>query len=429
MQIPVNRLPPEILSKILQHRGCGQDLIMATHVCRYWRSVLISDQSLWTSYQFSSTHDVDRTLAYLKRCEAMTIDIKINLKDLQNLDVLQHLVPHIARTKSFIIEGSSDVFTASSILLCERVPSLEYLSMRVNEHTVYTLKHSVRALNNFLGQQAPSLRSVVFDSICPLLGSPFQLPSLTDLDLNLPDNAGPIRMSSLFRLLSNCPRLQKACIAIHCKILQDVTLDQVVSLDSLVKLVYTCHTSGRFTPFLKLPRLKSLHIALDAGKVDHLADILPHSSHTLLSEATSMWLLNAEHSQRVGLSGNGVNISFTMSRGGTGVTSAGFYDGAYIPFEQIEDLEFGGCDISADFPLNRFKELSRFRVNPCNKRIAEEVLWLLRPRHGGIPCPSLREITYTLSQSTESYMIPLINLAIEREQAGCQVELLFVPTR
>ena len=39
--VPVNRFPPEILSTVLEYRTNEWDLIDATHVCRYWRSVLV----------------------------------------------------------------------------------------------------------------------------------------------------------------------------------------------------------------------------------------------------------------------------------------------------------------------------------------------------------------------------------------------------
>jgi hypothetical protein len=291
---------------------------------------------------------------------------------------------------------------------------------------MYSRERSVRALGDFLGHQAPSLRSVEFNGIFPILGSFFPLPSLTELYLRLPGGMDPFRISSLFRLFSSCPRLQTARINVQCTLSQDIVLGQVILLDSLVELEYTCNNFGRFIPFLRLPRLKRLRIFL--GKVEKLADLLPHNGHNLLSGATTMSHFYDGGSQAVELSGNGVDASFGAFENAMGTTSAGWFsDDTYIPFGQIGDLEFGGYHISADFPFHLFKKLTTFRVIPKSEPIAAVVFGLLRPRPGaGIPCPSLRGITYTFSKPTEWYMRPLIGLARERERAGYQLELVCV---
>jgi hypothetical protein len=183
--------------------------------------------------------------------------------------------------------------------------------------------YSARSLDNFLGQRAPSLRSATFSGICPLLESPFPLPNLTELNIHLSEDMGPIRISLLLSLCSSCLRLQRAGISAHCQLLQDVTLDQVVSLDSLVELEYTCNNSCRFIPFLKLSRLKRLHVSLKKGNVEKLIDLLPHDDHTLLSGATSMSHVHDYESQIVGLSGNGVDAEFSVLRDWIHPSSAG----------------------------------------------------------------------------------------------------------
>ena len=55
---PVNRLPPEILSRIAQ---CSlnaavdaRPIVPLTHVCRYWRDSITSDPANWTLYPTST---------------------------------------------------------------------------------------------------------------------------------------------------------------------------------------------------------------------------------------------------------------------------------------------------------------------------------------------------------------------------------------
>ncbi|KAF9647853.1 hypothetical protein BDM02DRAFT_2481269 [Thelephora ganbajun] len=239
--IPVNRLPAEILSRVLEYRTREGDLIAATHVCRFWRSVLVSSPSLWGCFRFKSSYDVDRTLMYLERSKSASIDVRLNTNSSRELEVLQYLTPHISRTRSFTIEGTSGVHAAAFILFCNPFPSLEHLEIPSREG-------SVRLPDSFLGQQAPSLCTVSFRGICPTFESPFPFPNLTEFHLHLPGDSSPFRMSSLFRFFSGCSRLQNICINISSKMLQDNSLDHVISLESLVELDYTYNTAGRISP-------------------------------------------------------------------------------------------------------------------------------------------------------------------------------------
>jgi len=90
---PVNKLPPEVLSTVLEHRANDLDLIAATHVCRHWRFTLISTPSLWTHLLFRSGPDVDRALTYLKRSRSAPIDVEIDLDMPEGLEVSKCLAP------------------------------------------------------------------------------------------------------------------------------------------------------------------------------------------------------------------------------------------------------------------------------------------------------------------------------------------------
>lgn len=432
MCVPVNKLPPEILSRVLYHRSCGQDLISATHVCRYWRSTLISTPSLWKTFHFNrSSCDVDRTLTYLERSKAVPIDIHIGPHyPSRDLYKLQHISPHMSRMRSFTITSHPNIDIVSSLLLCQPVPCMERLIMDSS-------RPFVRPLHNFLGQHAPSLRSATFTGICPMLESPFQLPNLNELRLFIPQDAGSFRISLLFGFCSSCSQLRGAYIRICCKILEDVPLDQVILMDSLVELEYSCATTARLLPYLKLPRLNRLRVCLRKAKVDALARLLPHNGRTLLSGVTSMSLSYCGGTiQVVELSGKGIEASFTASNEESiafsgesdGADSAHWFsDEAYIPFGQIEDLEFNNYYNYEHFPIHLFENLATFRMYPHDGRSAERVLGLLRPLPGaGVPCPSLHHIDCILGPYTssdfESLVGSFINLVGERERAGCRLK-------
>ena len=418
--IPVNRLPPEILSRVLEFRTPEWDLVTATHVCQYWRSTLTSTPSLWSCFQFQSSHDLDRTLTYLERSKSALIDLSINIDSPRDSEVLNCIAPHIARTRSLIIRGSHDVHTAS-LLFCNPAPSLQNLE-------IHTFEGFVRLPDNFLGQQAPSLRSVSFSGICPTFESPFPLPNLTELYLYMPEGTGPLRMSGLFRFLSDSPLLQRICINIPSQTVQDVSLDQVVSLESLVELSYTCNSAGRVLSCLRLPHLKQFRVSSSLGQMQKLADILPRDGRALLTGATEMLYYCNQYSLRVDLSGKGVDVSFIAFPTTADDPSVDWFsDQMYIPFGQIEDLKVEACSIVADPPINFFAlgNLRVLRVVLGDGLFADGFLRLLHPDPGtGVPCRSLRELECTYWGSPGPLSGVLISLVRERKRAGHQLRLV-----
>ena len=278
MSVPVNRLPPEIFSRILEDRTRERELVPATHVCqRYWRSTLISAPSLWECFRFRSGHDLDRTLTYLERSKSAPIDIAIDRRLSPDPKVFKYLAPHLARTRSLIMQGSYGIHGAS-LLFCNPAPSLKLLK-------IHSRQGFAPLSENFLGQQAPSLNFVNFTGICPTFESLFPLPNLVEFNLHLPEGTGLFRVDAMFRFLSGCPRLRKVRINIPDETLQGIAQGQVISLESLVELGYAHNPGGRVLPCLKLPQLEQLQVSssLEPVQVQKLDDILPYDSRRLLA--------------------------------------------------------------------------------------------------------------------------------------------------
>ena len=121
-------------------------------------------------------------------------------------------------------------------------------------------------------------------------------------------------MTALFRLLSDSSLLEKLRIRIPNQTTQDIPMGQVISLESLVELEYTCNSGDRVLPYLKLPRLKHLQVvpSLRSGEVQKLADILPYDVHVLLAGVIRMSYNTDARSITVGLLGNRVIVSIVM---------------------------------------------------------------------------------------------------------------------
>ena len=344
--VSVNRLLPEVLSRVLGYRTCERDLLAATHACQYWRSTLTSAPSLWTCLQFKSGHDLDRAHTYLERSKSTLINVSMDYDSSWGNKVLDYIGPHIARTRSLIIQGSY-VFHPAYLLFCNPAPLLQHLEIHGRQGFVHLF-------DNFLVRRAPSLRSVSFDGVCPTFEAPLPLHDLTDFSLYLPESRDLFRMGALFRFFSGCPKLRKIRINIPNETFQDIAQGQVILLELLVELEYAQNPGGRALPHLKVPRLKQLRVSssLEPGQVQKLANILPHDGRALLAGTTKMLYYSKEHSLKVDLSGNGVSLSFVALCTRQNHPLVDWYlDQTCIPFGQIEDLIVEGCFL-INFPIN-----------------------------------------------------------------------------
>ena len=282
--------------------------------------------------------------------------------------------------------------------------------------------------DDFLGQQAPSLRSVTFYGIHPSFKSHLPLPSLVEFDLSLPKGAGPFHVGVLFRFLSNCPQLKKIRIKSE-SMSQDIPPDEIVSLESLAELDYTCDPVGQILPYLRLPRLERLQVSFPfrSGQVRKLSDLLPHSGHVLLSRATEISHYSYESSQRVKFFGMETDVSFVISRPPTYRNFVDWFPNEQcIPFGQIESLTVG-LSVPVDFPINVaiFENLRIIRIVPRRPESTEMFLRLLYPDQGArVPCPFLQEIRF----HCWGPLWLVINLARERKRTGYQLALVLVLT-
>lgn len=404
----VNRLPPEVLCAVFEHRDHERDdLVAATHVCQYWRSTLTSNPSLWTYLSVGPGHGVGRTLVYLKRSKSKTIDIVINADLSQELEVFQHLAPHMSRTRSLVVTGCMRVDSPASLLISTPTSSLQSLEISLIQ-----------------GPMCGPDNRPTFDGIVLFL------PKLTKLHLFLPESVGWFRLSSLLRFFSGCPQLEHVFVDLPPTTIHDVVEDQVVLLESLVELDYTCNAVCRVLPYLKLPHLKRLRVwsSFQAGQVNKLADLLPSDGCLLLARATNMGYVSNNDVEGFDLSGKETDISiFGFCTGERFVLTDWFSDESCIPFGQIEHLDFEGLTSSANLSFNPFRNLVTFQFTAGSTQRSNQVLSLLYPEPGAaIPCPSLREIWCNSCWYPRPFVRSLILRLTEREGEGHRLELVHV---
>ena len=115
--VPINRLPPEILGRVLEFREDDRDLISATHVCNRWRSALTSAPPLWTKVVF---RDSNRVLAYLTRSGGLPIDVsfiptRVSFEawKFDPEDLYTSRIPWFDRVQSIVVGGEDERIEAN----------------------------------------------------------------------------------------------------------------------------------------------------------------------------------------------------------------------------------------------------------------------------------------------------------------------------
>jgi len=128
--VPINRIPPEILSLIphfWESYSRDQDVITLTHVCRTWRDVFVSSPSLWTNLDCM---DLDKTRVYIERSKSSIIDLSLHSDHTSFSDPSLEFIPRVAgRLKSLTIQGGSEHLQDISTYLSCPAPLLEELSI------------------------------------------------------------------------------------------------------------------------------------------------------------------------------------------------------------------------------------------------------------------------------------------------------------
>ena len=151
--------------------------------------------------------------------------------------MFRYFAPHVERARSLTILGRHHTdLHAACFLLRTPSPTLQHLEVCTDGSTIHLP-------DDFLSRQAPSFRSIGFDTVHPAFESRCPLPSLIEFELSLSEGIGLCHVDALFQFFSGCPQLRKICFNSP-EIARDITLDQVASLESLVELDYSCDTVG-----------------------------------------------------------------------------------------------------------------------------------------------------------------------------------------
>ena len=414
---PINCLPPEVLAEILQVRGLDQDLVVATHVCRYWRSALVSTPCLWTRIP---CYDVDCASTYLERSKSAPIDVlAVKTRFSSPIDsALELVIPHLGRVRSIMIHTAPDEPLQAIFLFRSPAPLLRRL-----EISGYARGQISQLPGDFLGCHVPLLRFLQWrDSLSTR--SSVSLPNPTHLWLDDVDGV-PAPLCVILGLTSCAPHLQHLYITI---------LDVGLGLDSTP--VHDIHlgslrclelASGaglsRVIPHLKVPQLKELSLTLPfSEEAPTIANLLPSDSYPLITEVTSMEFSAGGGNIETNLEGEGTRVVVNAFITRVEDINDFFSDMSHttsFSFAQITRLKLRLMVGSLATRIGEFTNLELLELAYCEEDM--EVLFALSPSLqpvSRIPCPCLVEMRVHFYHSTAYAADSLKQMVRSRKEAG-----------
>ncbi|KAH7930125.1 hypothetical protein BV22DRAFT_90865 [Leucogyrophana mollusca] len=266
--------------------------VTASHVCRYWRDVVLRSPTLWTTLRidlwpkdhFPVDHDrppFDRIKAYTDRSSPLPFSIDIRPRDwgiwgkpplfYNFTELLDILFLHIHRWSTFKVTSCDINFRRELVdhlskPALPRASQLKTLQLLVPDHGVITYDHSSFLWNNFSATlRAPRLEVVELHILPPRWWhSSAAFSPVTTLSLDCATGDYHISYREILESLALCPSLQKLSIrnVLHLyRVYRDspsIQTPRVVALPSLTHLVLTGMGESDFDATCYFPLLTLL---------------------------------------------------------------------------------------------------------------------------------------------------------------------------
>ena len=434
----INRLPPEVFAKVLAHRWPGRDLISATHVCRHWRTTLLSFASLWAEIRCSGE---EQTFFFLRRAQAAPLHIYLRSRFSHpalrafvapRVDRMELLVAHpmiTMDTTALCRDLSSPAPKLKTLVIAPRSASWEYLP------TIF--KGELPELREFTVERA------TFDL------TQFRTPNITHFSLQYTAHGEP-SMADLLAFLEQAPLLENLIM-----VAAGPLSGEIGSQDEVERVVH-------------LPRLSQLELvgrSARSGIISHLSlpvgvDVTMRADVVLTRDGVTEHFLpsSLEH---IPMARNVTAVNFSaMTSGICSIRYIGPNGTIYITASNaeavdnedddrfsyeairsfqpvstmgIEKILFDGFQGYADqryaldaphcAALRSMENLRSIILVDCSSQAFITVLQITEP---GIVCPSLRKITIYLSPEDLFSPIKLEGLLSARKKSGVPLDTLIL---
>ena len=224
---PVNKLPPEMLSRIAQFFPI-RDLVVATQVCRYWRTTFISCGSLWCNIDCTRGPEA---LTCLHRSKGSPIHVSV--RKIPDDDVLDRLPPHVGRIKSLHLQSRWSVAQMVFTRFTDPAPNLQALTVICRPSTAA----AGPVPSTLLTGNLPNLRSLTLQGLASDLTN-FILPSLTYFEMSgVTSPPISISLTSILAFFERSPLLETVRVDFHGACVHDAPKQKRISLKAL-KTIY-----------------------------------------------------------------------------------------------------------------------------------------------------------------------------------------------
>lgn len=208
---PINRLPKDIFVLIPRYFATGREdydafptntpLITMTHVCRSWRTVLLSTPALWTQINFSVCKSQQAT-AFIDRSGEQLIDV---YQFIENADSAKPFLPvtllNIHRLRRLEIISTHPYLERVLKLFTKSAPELEHLD--IMNHLSST-DRDMEFHDTTFGGRLPKLLSLSLHCLRTNFRA-FKFPSLTRLCFATETKTSVQDLTSFFE---RCPLLE-----------------------------------------------------------------------------------------------------------------------------------------------------------------------------------------------------------------------------
>ncbi|KAI0263086.1 hypothetical protein BC834DRAFT_889044 [Gloeopeniophorella convolvens] len=251
---PVQRLPREVLIRILTLVGNGAEIVPASHVCGQWRAIALRCPKLWTSIRDAELTPMLPFFLERSQDSALDVSLTIDSEDSGRLERLTDLPFSRLRSFEIVISGLfTDTVKNVLARLRDPAPLLTALAIRFDHDTKIPTPDSADAGDTFtllFNKELPALSAVSFKALRPwstLLSE--ILTSLTLASLFISAN-------DLYPCLKSVPNLE------------------LLALLNVISTLSDDYTGGADP--VPLDRLRTLYIHQPGGPFKHFGHLMSH---------------------------------------------------------------------------------------------------------------------------------------------------------
>ena len=409
---PVNRLPPEILSRVARYvlpwyARDASAMFRLTRVCRYWRESIVSTPENWTL--ISSSFGNVAALS-LERAKAAPLEIWLSMDSMKKfLRLPDIIIPHFQKAITLVVDSisTSREFTTMFPKFPQSAPNLRSLTLELKGPHDWDL--SIDPFESF----THTLTYLKLVKI-PLYPSFLRLRTLTRLTLT--DRQFNLHLDTLLDFLEENDSLESAELEIKFvgPSLRNSRRRAVVGNRLLYLSIYFWDVMDVRALLANIPLLRGAHLDISSGR-DTLNDIFSGIPIThFLNLQSPIFMDYVSYMGKVRLHGPNGIFSFRRTLAPKELLTD-FLEFPLIPLTNVRELHITTRE-PVLFPLSCFPALETLAIH-CQIEIdVSDVLSALLSNPSS--SPSLKTLALLHCDFTDDFMEKLTRFASSRRNAS-----------